>query len=169
MSGTDGLLNAPFSGVTGLILEFFVYVLSVVFVPVLVAVPIVLLLPFPIRISAWLAAPFAYVAAVFVLASLWYKQYPVWTFGRKRAVFRDVFVGERRQCADCDARIDRGRKHRYAEQLVAFGVVLYTTASGTNAYCPWCADGLESPLDDSSERATDTADTTTSRESKVYA
>lgn len=79
------------------------------------------------------------------LASVGLREYPITAFGTEQRVDETLFTGEREHCAECGLSIDRGQYRQYAEQYVVFGYPLYTTDWGENAYCPWCADGLESP------------------------
>jgi hypothetical protein len=90
------------------------------------------------------------------LAAIGLQEYPLTTLGMEHRVDEDLFVGEHEQCAECGLSIDRGQRRQFAEQYVVFGYPLYTTDWGENVYCPWCADGLESPAADRQPTASDT-------------
>jgi hypothetical protein len=89
-----------------------------------------------------------------VLGSVGKRSYSPATIGRTKSVEDSKFVGESEHCVECDGEIDRGVYRVFTEQIVLCGYPVYTTESGANPYCPWCAEHLDSPLAESSEDPT---------------
>jgi len=137
-------LNPGTSRLGKLAFEFVLYIAAAVLTPLILGMIFFALLPSPIE--GWIAVPLAVLSCLFVLASIGQKKFPITTFGKKKAIEESEFLGENERCAECDAEIDRGIYREFSEQFVVFGCPIYTTESGQNPYCPWCADGLRSPL-----------------------
>lgn len=154
MEKPKSILSSVTTGPAKIVFGFITYVLSAIILPAIVAIPIVVLLPFHPRVNAIFAAPFVFITAAFVLASLGVQEHPITTFGKEKNIYSETFVGDSVQCVECGIEVDRGEKRQFSEQMVAFGYPLYTTEHGVNPYCPWCAEGMDSPsAEDSVDRS----------------
>lgn len=159
MTGPPSIRQQITAGPVSTVLEFFWYITAPVVLPMLVSLPFLSLselLFSDLYLGAVPGLPLAVATSLLVLCSLGIRRYPVLTFGTHRDLTEETFVYDQRRCAECEMQVDRGQTRRYAEQVVAFGCPLYTKEWGENAYCPWCADGLESPSQPTEQSASQT-------------
>ncbi|ELY61182.1 hypothetical protein [Natronolimnohabitans innermongolicus] len=101
-------------------------------------------------IAMWYSAAL-FAACLFVLWALnGLPLYPAHTFGIEYRFEDEPLESERRPCIRCDTVTSDGVHRRYARQVVALGVPVYTLAWGSNDFCRDC---LGTPHASRDERA----------------
>lgn len=75
-------------------------------------------------------------ALVVLTAAYGLQTHPLYAFGVRRHV--GYAIAREGRCDECGDAIAAGERRRYARQVVAFGVPLYTLDWGVNTYCYDC-------------------------------